>query len=40
LARATAAGIATDRATVAGLPGRVASATVRITGPPPPAVTG
>jgi uncharacterized repeat protein (TIGR01451 family) len=40
LARATAAGTATDRATVAGLPRSVASATVRISGPPPPAVTG
>jgi uncharacterized repeat protein (TIGR01451 family) len=37
---ATAAGSATDRAAVVGLHGRVASATVRISGPPPPAVTG
>jgi len=39
-ARTTAAGIATDRAAVVGLPGSVASATVHISGPPPPAVTG
>jgi uncharacterized repeat protein (TIGR01451 family) len=37
---ATAAGTATDRAGVTGLRHSVASATVRISGPPPPAVTG
>jgi uncharacterized repeat protein (TIGR01451 family) len=37
---ATAAGTATDNAGVVGLRHSVASATVRISGPPPPAVTG
>ncbi|MGN6870624.1 MAG: hypothetical protein ACTHMY_19710 [Solirubrobacteraceae bacterium] len=37
---ATAAGTATDSAGVVGLRHSVASATVRITGPPPPVVTG
>ncbi|HET6871178.1 MAG TPA: DUF11 domain-containing protein [Solirubrobacteraceae bacterium] len=39
-AQATAAGSASDRAAVGGIAHAVASATVRISGPPPPAVTG
>jgi uncharacterized repeat protein (TIGR01451 family) len=39
-ARATAAGSATDRATVAGIAHAVASATVHISGPPAPPFTG
>jgi uncharacterized repeat protein (TIGR01451 family) len=39
-AQATAAGSASDRAAVAGIARAVASATVRISGPPAPAVTG